>query len=91
MCSARERTGIEAIWAVVLKHRDVMTASGELAERRRGQSLAWMWSLVEEGLRERFNHHPEVQRHLPQLVRQVESGQLPPTAAACQLLSFLDR
>lgn len=91
MCSARERTGIEAIWAVVLKHRDVMTASGELAQRRRGQSLAWMWSLVEEGLRDRFNHHSEVQRHLPQLVRQVESGQLPPTAAACQLLSFLDR
>jgi LAO/AO transport system kinase len=91
MCSARERTGIEAIWAVVLKHRDVMTASGELLQRRRGQSLAWMWSLVEEGLRDRFNHHPEVQRHLPQLARQVENGQLPPTAAACQLLSFLDR
>ncbi len=33
MCSARERTGIEEIWAVVLKHREVMTASGELAER----------------------------------------------------------
>ncbi len=91
MCSARERTGIEAIWDVVLKHRDVMTATGELAQRRRGQSLAWMWSLVEEGLRDRFHHHPEVQRHLPQLSRQVENGQLPPTAAACQLLSFLDR
>ncbi len=91
MCSARERTGIEAIWAVVLKHRDVMTASGELAQRRRGQSLAWMWSLVEEGLRDRFQHHPEVQRYLPQLARQVENGQLPPIAAACQLLSFLDR
>ena len=91
MCSARERTGIEAIWTVVLKHREVMTASGELAQRRRGQSLAWMWSLVEEGLRDRFHHHPEVQRQLPQLARQVENGQLPPTAAACQLLSFLDR
>ena len=91
MCSARERTGIEAIWAVVLKHRDITTASGELEQRRRGQSLAWMWSLVEEGLRDRFHHHAEVQRHLPQLARQVENGQLPPTAAACQLLSFLDR
>jgi LAO/AO transport system kinase len=91
MCSAREKTGIEAIWTVVLKHRDVMTASGELSQRRRGQSLAWMWSLVEVGLRDRFNHHREVQRHLPQLARQVENGQLPPTAAACQLLSFLDR
>jgi LAO/AO transport system kinase len=90
MCSARERTGIEAIWEVVLKHRDAMTISGELEQRRRGQSLAWMWSLVEEGLTDRFRHHPEVQRHLQHFSRQVESGQLPPTAAACQLLSFLE-
>jgi LAO/AO transport system kinase len=46
---------------------------------------------VEEGLRDRFNHHPEVQRQLPHLARQVESGQLPPAAAAGQLLAFLDR
>ena len=95
MCSARERTGIEAIWAVVLKHREVMTASGEFAQRRRGQNLAWMWSLVEEGLRDRFNHHPEVQRQLPQLARQVESGrcplQRPPVNCSLFLTGSFDR
>lgn len=90
LCSARERTGIGEIWEIVLKHRDTMTASGELAERRRSQSLAWMWSLVEEGLKERFHHHPEVQRILPQLLRQVEKGKVPPPAAADQLLALLD-
>jgi LAO/AO transport system kinase len=90
MCSAREGTGIEDIWALILKHRDVMIASGELAERRRTQSLDWMWSLLEEGLKDRFNHHPAVQKHLPQLVRQVENEELSPTAAACKLLSLTD-
>jgi LAO/AO transport system kinase len=90
-CSARELTGIETIWAVVLKHRDVMTSSCELEQNRRSQSLSWMWSLVEEGLKDRFHHHPEVRRHLPQLSRQVENGMLSPTAAACQLLFFLDK
>ncbi len=90
-CSARELTGIEEIWAVVLKHRDIMTASCELDQNRRTQSLAWMWSLVEEGLKDRFKHHPKVQQHLPQLSRQVENGMLSPTAAACQLLFFLDK
>jgi len=89
MCSAREGTGIEAIWEVVQRQRDVLTASGELMLRRKAQSLAWMWSLVEEGLKDRFHHHPEVQEQLPQLVQQVENGQLSPTAAACKLLSFL--
>jgi LAO/AO transport system kinase len=91
MCSARERTGIEELWAVVLKHRDITTASGEFEQKRRRQSLAWMWSLVEDGLKDRFTHHPEVQKLLPQMTRQVEIGQLSPAAAACQLLSFLDR
>ena len=91
LCSARERTGIEEIWEIILKHRELMTASGELAERRQSQSLAWMWSLLEEGLKERFNRHPAVQRRLPKLLRQVENGELPPLAAACKLLAFLDR
>jgi LAO/AO transport system kinase len=91
MCSAREKTGIEEIWAVVMKHREIMTACGELAQNRRHQSLAWMRSLVEEGLRDRFNQHPEVQKQLPQLASLVENGQLSPTSAAGRLLSFLDR
>lgn len=91
MCSAREGAGIEEIWSIVLKHRDVMTASGEREANRRRQSLAWMWSLVEEGLRNRFDRHPEVQKQLPRLAREVENGQLPPTAAAYRLLSYLDR
>jgi LAO/AO transport system kinase len=90
MCSAKERNGIEEIWEIVLKHRGKMTASGELAERRKSQSLAWMWSLVEEGLRERFHQHPDVQRRLPCLTREVETGQLPPPVAAGQLLALLN-
>ena len=89
-CSARERTGVGEIWEIVRKHREIMTESGELAERRRSQSLAWMWSLVEEGLKERFHSSREVQRRLPELLRAVESGEVPPPAAACRLLSLLD-
>jgi LAO/AO transport system kinase len=90
-CSAMEMTGIDDIWAVVLKHRNIMTTSSELAQNRRSQALSWMWALVEEGLKDRFNHHPTVQQHLPELSRQVENGSLSPTAAACQLLFFLDK
>ncbi len=90
-CSAREMTGIAEIWAVVLKHRDILAESCEMEKNRRSQSLAWMWSLVEEGLKDRFHQHPEVRVRLPQLARQVENGRLSPTAAACQLLFLLDK
>ncbi len=89
-CSALEMSGIEAIWATVLRHRDVFGPSGELAERRRQQAVDWMWSLVEEGLKERFAHHPGVRRHLPRVLHDVQRGLVPPTAAAERLLFLLD-
>jgi LAO/AO transport system kinase len=89
-CSALEMSGIEAIWATVLRHRDVFAPSGELEERRRRQAVDWMWSLVEEGLKERFARHPDVRRHLPRVLHDVQRGLAPPTAAAERLLFLLD-
>ena len=90
LCSAKEGTGIEALWDMVLSHRERMSACGALEQRRRSQSLDWMWSLVEEGLKDRFHRHPEVQRQLRQLCGEVEAGRSTPVAAACHLLSLLD-
>jgi LAO/AO transport system kinase len=89
-CSALAMSGIEAIWDTVLRHRAVFGPSGELEERRRQQAVAWMWSLVEEGLKDRFAGQPEIRRHLPRIVHDVERGTLTPTAAAERLLFLLD-
>lgn len=89
-CSALEMSGIESIWATVLRHRDLFGPSGELEERRRQQAVDWTWSLVEEGLKERFARHPGVRRHLPRMLHDVRRGLIPPTAAAERLLFLLD-
>ena len=76
-CSALEMNGIDEIWETVLRApRRVFGRSGELEETRRQQAVAWMWSLVEEGLKERFARHPEVQKQLPRILREVERGSL---------------
>jgi LAO/AO transport system kinase len=89
-CSALTMSGIEAIWDTVLRHRAVFGSSGELEERRRQQAVAWMWSLVEEGLKDRFARRPDVRRQLPRILHEVERGSLAPTAAAERLLFSLD-
>ena len=55
-------------------------------EGRRSQARAWMWSLLEEGLRERFRSHPEVARRIPALEREVQAQKTTPAAAARALL-----
>jgi LAO/AO transport system kinase len=90
-CSAKDNQGIEAVWQTVLAHKKAFEASGEFAEKRQQQALDWMWALIEEGLKERFYKHPEIVRALPDLKRAVGNGSLAPTAAADELLFFLDK
>jgi LAO/AO transport system kinase len=89
-CSALELTGIETIWETVLQHREVLSRSGELEEKRRQQATDWMWSLIDEGLKLRFTHHPEVKKQLPRISRDVARGSLASTSAADKLLFLLD-
>ena len=89
-CSALEMTGINRIWDTVLEHRKRLTASGELQANRQKQAVDWMWSLVKEGLRERFYENTEVKKRLADIIKAVENGSTAPTVAANQLLFFLD-
>ena len=89
-CSALEMSGIEDIWKTVIDHNKKLTTTGELKEKRRQQSLDWMWSIVEDGLKERFYMHPYVKSLLRKVTQEVEKGVTAPTDAAYALLSLLD-
>ncbi len=84
--SALKSTGIDAFWAAITRYRELSTADGSLAARRKHQSLAWMWERIEAGLKNEFRQHAAVKALLPQITAQVEEGRLPASAAARQLL-----
>jgi LAO/AO transport system kinase len=83
-------TGIDKIWETILDHRKRLINAGELEAKRQRQALDWMWSLIEEGLRDRFRRNPYIKKHLPEVSREVEKGITTPTIAATRLLSYLD-
>ncbi len=89
-CSSLESTGVEAIWEVVLKHREKLMETGELELKREQQALDWMWFLVREGLAEWFYRNPYVRTMIPKVEREVEVGTTAPTTAADKLLFFLE-
>lgn len=86
LASAATGAGIPEIWDTVLEHRATLEARGALEARRREQARAWMWSLVERGLRESFRKSPEVARRIEALEKEVEAREVSPTAAARALL-----
>ncbi|HZZ49427.1 MAG TPA: methylmalonyl Co-A mutase-associated GTPase MeaB [Pseudonocardia sp.] len=85
-CSAATGTGVEDIWQKVTDHYDRMDSSGELTERRRGQLVRWMWSMVEDQLRAQLRAHPRVRTLKPELEHAVLEGELTPALGAMKIL-----
>ena len=91
-CSARDSVGIADAWKVVLRHHEVLEASGELASRRSAQARAWMWSEVNDSLVSALRSDAEVVKQIPALENAASEGKIPPAIAANQLLEiFLKR
>ncbi|WP_374239781.1 methylmalonyl Co-A mutase-associated GTPase MeaB [Zoogloea sp.] len=89
MLSALQKQGIAEFWNTIENYRSTMQRSGEFEARRRHQARAWMWELIDQGLRARFASHARVQQDLPGLQAAVEAGQTTPSAAAMRLLGYL--
>jgi LAO/AO transport system kinase len=88
-CSSVIEGGTKGVWDIVLDHRKKFQGSGEFEQRRRQQSLEWMWTLVEDGLKRRFKNNEKINRAIPEISRQVEDEKMTPSAAAATLLSYL--
>ena len=85
--SALKGQGVDAFWSVVGEFRAQREASGALAQRRREQSLSWMWERIDSGLRQAFRDDPKVRAQLPALTAQVAQGALVASVAARELLA----
>jgi len=85
--SAVTGDGLDAIRDLILEHRIFLEADGGLERLRSAQQLRWMWSMVEEGLRDAVRQHPDVVRRVERLERAVVDGEVTATAAAEEILA----
>ncbi|MBU8849207.1 MAG: methylmalonyl Co-A mutase-associated GTPase MeaB [Desulfobacterales bacterium] len=88
-CSSLAEGGTKNVWKTVLDHNEKFKASGEFKQRRKKQSLEWMWTLVEDALKQRFKNNEKINKKIPTISRQVENEKISPSAAAEVLLSYL--
>jgi LAO/AO transport system kinase len=86
LVSSLEGTGIDELWSTVEEFRSTLGATGELDRRRAEQAREWMWSEVTESLMDALRHNEGVARMVERLEAAVTAGELPPAAAARQIL-----
>jgi LAO/AO transport system kinase len=86
--SALKGHGLSDFWDAVTQFRDLQTASGRLAQRREGQTVAWLWERIDAGLKERFRKHAAVAAALPATTADVRAGRVAASVAARRLLDL---
>lgn len=86
LTSALENQGISEVWQQVEAFRCAMTEADELTRLRSEQAKAWMWTEIQEGAIDALRDNKSVAAHIPALEKAVAAGELPPTAAAQQIL-----
>lgn len=85
-CSALEKTGVESVWDQILARHGHLKSSGQLDERRRRQNLRWMWSTIDDSIKQAVRRRPQVKAIRSALEQSVLSGALPAEAAARKIL-----
>jgi LAO/AO transport system kinase len=88
--SALKGEGLETFWSNVGEFRALRERSGEFAERRRQQSLTWMWDEVHARLVADFRESEAVRTALPQTVDDVTHARTAPSTAARKLLDLFE-
>jgi LAO/AO transport system kinase len=84
--SGLEGTGLDELWKTVLRHRQVLTDSGDFEARRRDQQVDWTWSMVRDTVLDRVLRHAGVKKIRADVERQVREGSLTAALAAQQIL-----
>src|ERR1700728_4535440 len=89
--SALTRDGIDKMWALVLEHKDKLSAAGEIATRRGEQQVKWMWEMLEERLLAPPRSERSLKAALPRIQAEVAASRLAPNAAVEEIADMLDR
>lgn len=87
--SGLANVGLDELWRKIVEHRERMTATGELQQKRRAQEVKWMWAMVEDRLHARLHADPQVRKRVPELEAEVAAGTLAATVAADEIASML--
>jgi LAO/AO transport system kinase len=88
ICSALENTGIEEIWAMILKYRQFTQEKGYFDAKRQAQRLYWLHDSIAQSLTEKFYQNPRIKAHLTEYEHLIASQVITPQQGAQALLDL---
>jgi len=87
--SGRENKGLDKLWEQILAHRKALGETGELAQRRQRQAVAWMHDMLSDRIMEMVHANPRVAARMAGIEDDVRQGRLLPTLAVDEIMSLI--
>ncbi len=86
ICSAKDGTGISHVWETIDKYYRFTMVNKFLEQKRKSQSLYWMYETINDKLKGRFYQHPEIIKQIEKYQKMVLDNKISSFIAARQLL-----
>lgn len=86
--SALTGKGIPELWDVIKKFEKTIKQSGVFEQRRKDQSIEWVFRMVEDTLRDEFYSNEKVQKAIGTIKQEILKDKITPTLAAEKLLKI---
>jgi LAO/AO transport system kinase len=80
--------GIPELWDVIKKFDKTIKYSGVFNQRRKDQSIEWVFRMVEDTLKDDFYNNDKVQNLINSIKEEIIKDKITPTLAAEKLLNF---
>jgi len=86
--SALTGKGIPELWEVIKKFEKIVKESDVFDQRRKDQSIEWVFRMVEDSLRDEFYNNEKVQKAITSIKEEITKDKITPTLAAEKLLKI---
>jgi LAO/AO transport system kinase len=87
--SALTGKGIPEIWDVIKKFEETVKQSGVFDQRRKDQSIEWVFRMVEDTLKDDFYNKEKVKNTISSIKDEISKDKITPTLAAEKLIKII--
>lgn len=87
-CSAMEKSGLEAVWEMIVDFKDRMSANRYLESNRQEQRVNWMQEHVRYLMESSFSHNSQVKARMGEILPGIKSGKYSAIAKARELVEL---
>jgi len=91
ICSSLTKNGIDRIWETILKYETFTKQNGYFYKKRKKQENYRMFETIDQSLKDKFYHNPEIQRLLLEAEKDIQNNNISSYVAAQKMLDFYFR